>query len=85
MAAKATQQDTSNTAVEYSVWYNSPDGVRRELRAVDDAGVQDAIASIHANENQRQALAASVGLTVPDIDLGIEIFKTTTTTEKVEQ
>jgi hypothetical protein len=77
-----TAPDTTTTT-EYSVWYNSPDGVRRELRAEDDAGVQDAIASIHSDEDQRQALAASVGLSVPALDLGIEVFKTTTTVEQV--
>jgi hypothetical protein len=79
-----TQDDTgTNAVVEYSVWFNAPDGVRRELRAIDSAGVQQAIADIHANEDQRQVLAASVGLNVPDADLGIEVFKTTTTTELV--
>ena len=81
----ATKTATNaNTAVEYSIWYNTPDGVRRELRALDTAGVQQAIADIHAIEDQRQALGASVGFHVDPLELGVEILKITTTTEPVQ-
>jgi hypothetical protein len=84
MATKATEPSSTPATVEFSIWYNSPDGVRRELRALDKDGVTQAIADIHADENRRQQLAASVGLHVDPLELGIEIFKTTTTTEQVE-
>lgn len=82
--AAAAEVPAAQTDVEYRVWYNAPDGVRRSLNAIDQAGVQQIIDDVHADENRRQLLAQSVGLSVPETELGFEIVKVTTTTEQVD-
>jgi hypothetical protein len=79
--AKATPQATGDTTTEYVVWYDAPDGARRSMNATDQAGVQQIIADLHADEDKRQLLAQSVGLSVPAHDYNITVTEVTTTTK----
>lgn len=72
------------TTVEYHVWYNAPDGARRSLNALDDDGVQQIFSDVNADEERRQLLAQTVGLTVAAIEPGFAVYRVTTTVEQVE-
>lgn len=81
--AKATQQ-AADTTTEYQIWYDAPDGVRRSMNAEDEAGVQQILADLDADEARRQQLAASVGLAAVPHDLNVTVTKVTSTAEPVD-
>jgi hypothetical protein len=74
----------AETTVEYHVWYDAPDGVRRSMNALDAEGIQQIISDVHEDEKRRQILAASVGLSVPANEFNFEIFEVTTKIEQVD-
>lgn len=81
MAAKATPAPTGDTTTEFQVWYDAVDGARRSANALDKAGVEQVIADLHADEDRRQLLAATVGLSVPEHEYHFEVLEVTTTTK----
>jgi hypothetical protein len=72
-------EDSSST--EYVVTYDAVDGATRTANALDKPGVQQIIADLHEDENRRQLLAQSVGLTVDPHDYNFSITEVTTTTK----
>jgi hypothetical protein len=69
---------------EYRVWYDAVDGARRSLNAEDEAGVQQIIADLDADEARRQLLATTVGLTTEPHDYNIAAEKVTTNSTPVD-
>jgi hypothetical protein len=81
--AKATQQAAGDTVVEYQVWFDAPDGVRRSANAVDPAGVQQILVDLEADENRRQVLAENVGLIIEPHAYNAVVTEITTSTKQV--
>jgi hypothetical protein len=84
MATKPTPQAAGDTTTEYQIWYDAPDGVRRSMNATDQAGVQQIIADLHAEDDRRQLSAQSVGLTIDPHDYNVTVTEVTTTTTPVQ-
>jgi hypothetical protein len=78
------EDNMADTNTEIQVWFDTPDGVRRSMNALDEAGVQQIIADLHEDENRRQLLAQTVGLSVPPHEYNFSYTKITTTTEEVD-
>lgn len=80
--AKATET-AANTSVEYQVWYDSTDGVRRSMNALDEAGVNQIISDLNADESKRQLLAESVGIITQPHEHNITVSEITTSVKEV--
>jgi hypothetical protein len=73
-----------DSTTEYVVSYDAVDGVTRTANALDKDGVQQIIADLHEDENRRQLLAQSVGISVDPHEYNFTVTEVTTTTKPAE-
>lgn len=73
---------TATSATEYEVWYDAHDGSRKHFKAATKNGVKEHISYLRDQDDQKQLLAASIGVEIDPHEYNVEILQVTTTTQK---
>lgn len=69
---------------EFEVWYDAHDGNRRHLKATTQDDARGHIAYLRGQDDMRQQLAASIGLSIDPHEYGFEVQKVSVRTETVD-